>query len=196
MATLTLNGLLTYDPTILESFKVPTLADLDPSLEIRSNAPTLSRQTAIDWIVFQTLGLSLVYTAPDDMREAVRVWVSVNMPAWIQLYQTMVLRYNPIWNKDGTITETHKGSYDRENSGTGTHSVTGYDSNAMSPSTRDDGSGTDKGSDEWTDKRIEQGNIGVTSTQALIREQREIAGFSLYDYIADSFKHTFCVCIY
>lgn len=40
------------------------------------------------------------------------------------------------------------------------------------------------------------GNIGVTTTQKLIREQRDIEKFNLYNYILDSFKMRFCVLVY
>lgn len=40
------------------------------------------------------------------------------------------------------------------------------------------------------------GNIGVTTTQKLIREQREIERFNLYDIIIEDFKMRFCILIY
>ena len=40
------------------------------------------------------------------------------------------------------------------------------------------------------------GNIGVTTTQKLIREQREIELFNLYDIIIEDFKMRFCILVY
>ena len=40
------------------------------------------------------------------------------------------------------------------------------------------------------------GNIGVTTTQKLIREQRNIELFNLYDIIIEDFKMRFCILIY
>lgn len=40
------------------------------------------------------------------------------------------------------------------------------------------------------------GNIGVTTTQKLIREQRDIDLFNLYDIIIEDFKMRFCILIY
>lgn len=40
------------------------------------------------------------------------------------------------------------------------------------------------------------GNIGVTTTQKLIREQRNIEQFNLYDIIIEDFKMRFCIMIY
>lgn len=40
------------------------------------------------------------------------------------------------------------------------------------------------------------GNIGVTTTQAMIAEERQSVLFNVYDIIADSFHRTFCLDIY
>lgn len=40
------------------------------------------------------------------------------------------------------------------------------------------------------------GNIGVTTTQKLIREQREVEKFNLYDIIIEEFKMRFCILVY
>ena len=40
------------------------------------------------------------------------------------------------------------------------------------------------------------GNIGVTTTQQLIREQRDIDLFNLYDIIIEDFKMRFCILVY
>jgi len=40
------------------------------------------------------------------------------------------------------------------------------------------------------------GNIGVTTTQKLIREQRQVDLFNLYDIIIEDFKMRFCILVY
>lgn len=40
------------------------------------------------------------------------------------------------------------------------------------------------------------GNIGITTTQKLIREQRDIELFNLYDIIIEDFKMRFCILVY
>lgn len=40
------------------------------------------------------------------------------------------------------------------------------------------------------------GNIGVTTTQKLIREQRDVDLFNLYDIIIEDFKMRFCILVY
>ena len=40
------------------------------------------------------------------------------------------------------------------------------------------------------------GNIGVTTTQEMIRQQREIETFNIYDIIIDDFRNRFCILVY
>lgn len=40
------------------------------------------------------------------------------------------------------------------------------------------------------------GNIGVTTTQQLIKEQREVELFNIYDIIIEDFKMRFCILVY
>lgn len=47
-----------------------------------------------------------------------------------------------------------------------------------------------------TEKIVAYGNIGVTSTQDMIRQQREIVEFDIYHYISDDFKKEFCIMLY
>ena len=44
--------------------------------------------------------------------------------------------------------------------------------------------------------RAEQGNIGLTSTQELIKQQRDIVKFNVMDYIINDFKRRFCLMVY
>ena len=56
--------------------------------------------------------------------------------------------------------------------------------------------GTSAGTEDETIRRVEQGNIGITTTQQMIREQREIVALDMYQVITDEFKKTFCVMLY
>lgn len=51
-------------------------------------------------------------------------------------------------------------------------------------------------SEEGSHELHAHGNIGVTTTQKLIREQREIDLFNLYDIIIEDFKMRFCILVY
>ena len=45
-------------------------------------------------------------------------------------------------------------------------------------------------------ERRETGNIGVTTTQQMIKEEREVDQFHIDDYIVQSFKRRFCLLVY
>lgn len=47
-----------------------------------------------------------------------------------------------------------------------------------------------------TTTRVEKGNIGVTTTMQMIREQREVVQLDMIQYIVDSFKKRFCLLVY
>lgn len=40
------------------------------------------------------------------------------------------------------------------------------------------------------------GNIGVTTTQTMLQQEREISDFSIYDAITNDFKQRFCLLVY
>ena len=56
--------------------------------------------------------------------------------------------------------------------------------------------GTNEASRETVHTERRTGNIGVTMTQQMIEKEREIAMFSIYDIVIESFKENFCVLVY
>ena len=83
---------------------------------------------------------------------------------------------------DGTITDTHTGTITDAHTGT----ITDTDTGTINHDTTDTGSIT----------TTRQGNIGVTSTQSLIKEQRDVVQFNIMDYIINDFKNRFCLLVY
>lgn len=97
-----------------------------------------------------------------------------------------------------------------------THSVYGFNSSTAAPESKDVGnyngtdtydhtgrqdvdrtfhkSTTDTGT--ITHERTERGNIGLTSTQQLIQEQREVVKLNLMDVIIKDFIQRFCIGVY
>lgn len=41
-----------------------------------------------------------------------------------------------------------------------------------------------------------RGNIGLTTTMQMLREQRDVVKFNLYDIITEEFKYRFCILVY
>lgn len=275
-ATLSLMGMYEYDHTILDFFHYPDKWE------------TIDKDVFVNKLLLDTAELEVLYPDADIFKTAIKYWSAAEVQNWNKLYDTTVLDYNPIWNKDGTVTEIEKhvknnnytdvtdgkiadhsstnGSQNTETSGnentTGSQNtdasgnentnttnntnekdyVFGFNSEnaAQSGQTVTDDSGstntdrsenTKSNSSANTDRsentqsnssvntdatttnntnfkhdekenidreytRTEQGNIGITTTQQMINEEREVDKFNLMDYIIDRFKQRFCLLVY
>lgn len=245
---LTLMGIYQYDNSVLDNFQFPE--------EWTGEEKT----TFINKLIFDTAELEILYPEPFVLKSAIGFWSRSELPQWEKLYKTEHFDYNPIWNKDGTVTETEEigrtNNYtdDRNSAGSNsehgtqgsTHSgnrsetetgsnsentkdyVFGFNSSDKAQSAEQDitgsnsrnTSGTDgstdnvttdnSGNSNVTEKlqhtgddsetrtytRKEQGNIGITTTQQMIKEEREVDKFNLMDYIIDRFKQRFCLLVY
>lgn len=182
-------GLYNWDNSLFDDFNVPEGVD---------------KNTAVMDILYKCADLEIYIPDWDVLKTAIGIWSTRNAWKWEKLYETMNFVYNPIWNKDGTITETVQAA--DEGAGTNTGSVTsenqvsGYNVNSYSPESKNvtspDTAWTENRSRGETRTRQEQGNIGLTSTQELIRQEREVSDFSIYDVITEDFKKEFCLLVY
>lgn len=192
-STLSVLGLYNIRPDIFDKFEVPEGVEMDV-LE-----PELLAECA---------ELECLYTDPDILKDLIGAWSKRRMYAWTKLLATTELEYNPIWNKDGTVEETEKRDLDTsaQQNSTGhsdaLHSTYGYNSSSPQPADADktdstgSSNGTGKENEEITRTRREFGNIGVTTTQHMIQEERDIADFDIYNYIIGDFKYRFCILVY
>ncbi len=213
MANLSILGLYNYDPTIFDGLTIPTADDITDEADKVTDPFVPDKQTLISYICMQLAEMELVYTKPEVVKTMIGIWSSVRLPVWKAIYNTLLYKYNPIWNKDGEIIEEHdleiEDDYNvtnlkTEHDGNVANEVTGYDSATYSPNTRQvvDTSDTQNGNtnnvhtDTGTITRTEHGNIGVTMTQEMIRQQREVVQFNLYDFIMNDFKAQFCVAVW
>lgn len=247
-ATLSLMGMYEYDHTILDFFHYPDKWE------------TVDKDVFVNKLLLDTAELEVLYPDADIFKTAIKYWSAAEVQNWNKLYDTTVLDYNPIWNKNGTVTETEKhiknnnytdvtdgtiadhsstnGSQNTETSGNENTNTTnntnekdyvfGFNSEsaAQSGQTVTDDTGrtntdrsenTQSNSSANTDAtttnntnfkhdekenidreytRTEQGNIGITTTQQMINEEREVDKFNLMDYIIDRFKQRFCLLVY
>lgn len=234
-ATLDLIGLYNYNPKLLDELVLP-------------EAIEDKRADLVDNLLLETAELEVLYTDPDFMQKAIGIWSRKQSPIWAELYDTTQYEYNPIWNKDGVITEERDlaatedvtTNVDREDklqdkntrnfedketrdlSDVSDRDVFGFNSSTAAPAEKNTvkGTGTDTFNHSGTDTvdhtgtqdidttvdrdttdtgtitRTEQGNIGVTSTQSLIQEQREVVKFNILDYIINEFRDRFCLKVY
>lgn len=236
-ATVDLIAMYNYDNTLLDLMQIPE--DID-------------RATLIDNLLMESAEQELLYSNLGFLKQAIGSWSAKQLPIWQHLHDTTKYEYNPIWNKDGTVTETEtrdlkgyekvkdetdrvdnltdKNTRDFEDKETrdlkndSLNSVYGFNSSDAAPANQDESkdTGTDTIEHTGTDtmdhtgrqdidrnlqrdttdtgtvkhERIEQGNIGLTSTQDLISQERQIALFNVMDVIIKDFIKRFCLAVY
>lgn len=220
-AVVDLIGMYNYDNSVLDLMQIPEALD---------------RDSFIDNLLMETAEMELLYNNVGFLKQAIGSWSKKNITVWNELYDTTQYEYNPIWNKDGTVTETEtrnlagtdhttdntdridnlQDKETRDLDDETRESVYGFNSSSEAPASKvaADYNGTDtydhtgrqdvdrtfdkKTTDTGTVKheRTEQGNIGVTSTQSLIQEQREVVKLNLMDIIIKDFIQRFCIGVY
>lgn len=135
----------------------------------------LDKETFINNLLLETAELNVLYTDPDFFKFAVTQWANKEKHVWQSLYETMFFKYNPIWNKDGTITDTNNETrnlqntltVDSNNNGT----VTEKDDNTRTIETKEDIFDTDENtripnlteSRDLTETNVNEKNLTNTS---------------------------------
>lgn len=192
-AKMTIVTLYNYDNTIFDSFNVPGAMPA-------ANIPAMNKSVAVAQILIDNAEFELMYPDLDFMKYAIANWSAVNSKKWEKLWYTENIKYDPIANVDAEEKETRDLKYNRdlEYGFDDRGNYQGFNSSTYRNVSQQDAKNTEDGytDDTGTITKERHGNIGVTSTQALIREDREISDFSLYKVIADDFKKSFCCLVY
>lgn len=105
---------------------------------------------------------------------------------------------------DGNFVEREKTALSGQNTDTrDLQDATEYNSTFTNTNSgKDTETGTDNVKSTGTNidnlkrKGTAKGNIGVTTTQEMLKQEREIATFNVYMEIVDSFKESFCILIW
>lgn len=207
---LSIMGMYDYDDSVFDGLELPTYTDEDHEIH------TIDKDALIKNILLQCAELEVIYPDITTMKLAIGVWSAAEFKTWEKLYATTMMAYNPIWNVDANVEHTNRiaGSDNRSIARyntvtpdtTSEHSVQGFnsdqwaaaDKDVMSGSVQDNSSVTDDKTDDHTETYNERrtGNIGVTSTQSMIEQERNVAEFSIINYITQAFKVRFCLLVY
>lgn len=208
---LSIMGMYEYDPSVFDGLELPTYTDPDTQ-----TVHMIDKDKLVQNILMECAELEVVYPAFDTMKLAIGVWSASEFYTWSKLFASTLYKYNPIWNVDADVDHTNRvaGSDNRTvthyntitPNTTDEHSVQGFNSSQWASaekdehtgSVQDNGNVTDNNTDDHTTTFHERrtGNIGVTTTQKMLQEEREIAEFSIINYITMSFKKRFCILVY
>lgn len=173
-ANLSIIGMLAGQPDMLDDLQLPE--DLD-------------RETVLDAIKLETAELEMVYTNPAFMKQAIKAWSKRRLYAWTEIYKTTQYEYEPLWNKDATITDTEEiergqsiegesagnktGTMSRTSSGTrggsNLREVTGYNSAELATDSKDTQQATDSLQTSGTDGESSSGSTSEDLTENITR---------------------------
>lgn len=197
MATMSILGLYRWDNTILDGLTLPDGMD---------------KSVAINNILAECAELEIIYPDPDTFKEILAAWSAANFSVWDRAWKALQLEYNPIWNVDGDIVELETRDLTRAGNSSGTNTfaedhqnrVAGYNETDYQNREQNLTSNTDNRSDQHIDSDTgtvkhetkRTGNIGVTTSQQMLREELEIAKQNIYNWVVEMFKGRFCVMVY
>lgn len=155
-------------------------------------------------ILLRTGEFEVIYSNPYFMRDTVTTFFKSyyrTFEKWIRVYNA---DYDPLENYNRNELWTDKADNTNTsslNSGGNTkNSISAYDSSTFQPSDNVDSESHSNQTDILDGKTVHEGhlygNIGVTTSQQMAKEEYEIALFNIYEQIADLFVKEFCIPVY
>lgn len=200
-ATESLLGLYQYDNTIFDELVLPEGMD---------------KQLYINNLLMETAELEVLFSNPITMRSVIGIWSRAHMDSWQKMWNTTQLEYNPIENYDRqeewTDNNKTNSKVQSKDVGTGKNRSTdiskaaGFDSGNLVTSGQNDndsnnestqiGNSEGNSSEELKHTGRVHGNIGVTTSQKMIEEERRVADWNMYEYLIDKFKQQFLLLVY
>lgn len=185
MALLSLMGLYRYDPTFLARIQLPEGVD---------------REIFEQNLLAEAAELEVLYSDPQTLGDVLAVWSARRLPVWEKLLATTKLEYNPIENYDRNEESTDNTEQRSLTNGSTTtvDSTRGFNDTKSTEAGRtvsETGGGVNTNTDVTRNSRV-HGNIGVTTTQQMIEEERRVSSFDIYEVIINELIQRFCLLIY
>lgn len=115
---------------------------------------------------------------------------------WNKLYETTILTYNPIHNYDMSEEEIVNDVVETSTNDNGNDKYYGFNTSEPVPNTENTSSFTSNGTKDNTRTLTKSGNIGVTTTQKLLREERELWDWILLDTVFNDIDKILTIQIY
>ena len=204
-------GLYNYDSTIFDDFALP-------------DSVAARKAEFVDEILSELGQLEALYPNAEVFKRILKAWSNTRLPEWRRVEAALTAEYNPIHNfdrnEDYTDTNTEKetgtsnstSSTESNANGTNesTESETAFNTETFKNRTKNTGTDTASSTASATNNSNNTviretsvkhtahlyGNIGVTTTQQMMREELDMRRNDLETYIIDDFKHRFCLMVY
>lgn len=160
----------------------------------------INKDSLVTYIMQMCLGEQVRYDDTEAFKLFSDNWFVMNYDIIKELLDTKEYDYNPIENYDRNTEgeENTKSDFNKNSGNTSTNEVSAYNSSVYSPSSKITDNGSSSGKDNGNRKYKERvhGNIGVTTTQQMIEQQRESVQFNIYVWIVKKYKDEMMSCVY
>ena len=206
---ITLIGMYNFDNTLFDKLTFPA---------------GINRDLAINRILEKSEEFELVYADFDYLKDRIGIWGKLWERTFSKWYEALNIQYDPLYNYDRfeEYEDTKNNGYKNESSSessteTGsessssvTNQVSAYDDadftnkeyEEAGAETSQTGTGSatsnSSGSSDETIKHKAHlyGNIGVTTSVQMLKEQLDVVEWNLYEHISDIFIDEFCILVY
>lgn len=213
--TLSVQGLLSFDPTLFDTMPIPD---------------GLDRETVVGTIVYECAPFEILIPQPDLFKRLLNLFAQRRLPVWQKLYTSTVQRYDiladtettrqysgrdtDIRTPDLTRTRSPDLTTEGQNGGSDTveQKVSAFNSadyanrekqtTTLGTNNRVHSTGTDTETETGTEKTVrERGTSEHTTGRSrpaaeLLKADREAALFDVVHFIATDVKCNFCIMVY
>lgn len=213
--TLSIQGLLSFDPTLFDTMPLPD---------------GLDRETVVGTIVYECAPFEVLIPQPELFKRLLNLFAQRRLPVWQKLYESTVQRYDilvdiettrqysgsdtDIRTPDLTRTRSPDLTTEGQNSGSDTveQKVSAFNSadyanrekqtTTLGTNNRVHSTGTDTETETGTEKTVrERGTSEHTTGRSrpaaeLLQAEREAALFDVVHFIATDVKCNFCIMVY
>ena len=190
-------GLYNWDNSLFDLLDVPTRVDYP-----------IDKTVLVDLLLMETAELEVIYPDFDFMKQALGRYSTSRKIEWGRMLDVLAEKYNPLHNFDRNeeYTDNETGNNTSTNSnattGTTTEHTTGFDSETFVDQGKQDISGNTNytGNSNATRQLTHTarlfGNIGVTKSQEMLRDELEVRKTDFYKIIVEEIKNRFCLLVY
>lgn len=190
---ITLSGFYEYDNTLFGGARIPDGID---------------KKTLIATILDYCGENISRYGSPSILKKMINNYFEINFYRFNELYKTMNYDYDPLLNYDLTIEVDRTNESNRnldagiQSNGSSQLDVSAFDSEDYSHDRKTTDSSNNTTTEQEniggqdTERRREYGDNSARSTQYMIKEQREIVDYNIYNIIAYDFETAITIPVY
>ena len=156
----------------------------------------IDKEICICEIEKRCLSLTVNCDFPSLFKSFVELFFKKNYDIFRELWETKLYDYNPIENYDRNENSSRNEKRDRTLTDNNENKVSAMNSSDYQPDSMSQNSGKDVFNGSNTFNSRIHGNIGVTTTQTMIDEQRRTVRYDFYGEVARMFEDELCVSNY